>query len=357
MGSITPSPFNIFQLPQSMLNKKFKADYTSDREWFEEGMQNAMDNCSPIRTGIPSRQPWELPENTAEIISLPESEQYCQTSDGNKLLGFNETSCTAVSGSGQTWITEECRFVYKQHMLKETPSIPLHLPTGWRVTPSGHLTNLPADLDVSDRTDALKNGVGVITEAGLQYNTKGILEEVDYDSTKIDGPIINPVAYNAIVKYSHPQPSFKSYMPCVWTELNNMDNIDEVFTEEDCRDDDYIAWSWHRTLAPATLQDNIDKLMDRNSFSLRNLNKQYWWVEAPLFRGGCPDENYEEYVSVDDAAGVIDYWDDTHCNTEITESTGSKELPWMIIGSIGVIAITAFAANSYLKTPTIGGTS
>ena len=40
---------------------------------------------------------------------------------------------------------------------------PVRMPKGWRVDSNGHITNLPVELNVSSKADALTKGVGVIT--------------------------------------------------------------------------------------------------------------------------------------------------------------------------------------------------
>lgn len=261
------------------------------------------------------------------------------------------------------WTTEECNYAFKQHIIKETPSTPQPLPKNWRVTSSGHLTNLPTDLDVTDRTNALKNGVAVIAPISIRHqhpSDETELEDYDLNSQ----PIINPSAWNATIEYGEALPLFQGYMPCVWTELEDSGSAEEygVVTENDCANESYILWSYNPvTQQGGTLQGVIDYLTTGGSaegFSLNNLDKQYWWLESPLFTAACPDKNYTEYTKPEDANGVTDYWDNTACiNSTSKDEEEGMAIPWAIVGAVGLLGAVAYGANMYLGSTVAGGAS
>lgn len=371
--SIPQSPFNTFAYFKSEVKE---AQYQPTPQTFELAkmrMQEKVDNCEADKGTRGPVEPWELPQDTTEIVELePKCYQCYEIYDEDFVTylnpeGFDRQFCGHAnwhtdkeSCEGATphpdststgrdlrnyenkWVTEGCKYVSKQHILKERQSNPSPMPSGWRVTSSGHLTNLPLDLDVTDRTDALKNGVYVITPEYTRFN-----QNWQMDTTSSGDPTASPLtlqypqragALPNIPYYTSALPSWSALLPCTHYEINDMRavrkaglNIDRIPTENDCKNMNYIASSYHpRDTLSGTLRAVINTLKSGNY-----LDEFYWWVEAPLFAAACPDT-----VTPEEAAGKYDYWDKNQCKKQSNnsdDSTTSMATPVAIIG--GVVAI------------------
>ena len=128
---------------------------------------------------------------------------------------------------------------------------PVRMPKGWRVDSTGHLTNLPLELNVIDRADALSKGVGVISKSGRNSRKK-----------------------------------WKYQSPCVYfTNANTYQ-----YSKEDCESIDaggggghieYLKW------AISELKDYANKVGIQT----------FWWLEDPIFTATCGDSTDANYNS------------------------------------------------------------
>ena len=209
-------------------------------------------------------------------------------------------------------VDDECDFYFKGHILKENNTGPHRIPTGWRVTATGHLTNLPIDMSATDRNDALANGIGVITEFNDDC-PNGYGNSSD-ESSPCMGTIgdsdgnITGISPNA----SHSNPKWKWIMPSGTTDrMNNATQHEGTNGESD-----YLKWAIGEVTKTSTTP------------------KKYWWVESPTFTAACSS-------TTPDFKG--DYWDDTYCPKKSNNGDEETEdgMPWKFIGPVvGIVALT-----------------
>ena len=173
---------------------------------------------------------------------------------------------------------------------------PVRMPKGWRVDANGHITNLPVELNVSSKVDALSKGVGVINAGSRKWT---------YD------------------------------LPC--TYYTNADS--SQFSESECNalgnsaiqgESEYLEW------AISEIKDYANKVGIQT----------FWWVDAPLFTATCGDSTDANY----NASAY--YIDNTRCSKNQTNggNGGSDEssTSWgPIIAAGTVIGLATWAATIY----------
>ncbi len=178
---------------------------------------------------------------------------------------------------------------------------PVRMPRGWRVDANGHITNLPAELNVSSKADALSKGVGVITAGSGNVGGR----KWTYD------------------------------LPC--TYYTNADS--SQFSESECNalgnsaiqgDSEYLDW------AISEIKDYANKVGIQT----------FWWVDSPLFTATCGDSKDPNY----DASAY--YIDNTRWSKNQTNggNGGSDEgsTSWgPIIAAGTVIGLATWAATIY----------
>jgi len=178
---------------------------------------------------------------------------------------------------------------------------PVRMPKGWRVDANGHITNLPIELNVSSKADALSKGVGVITAGSGNVGGR----KWTYD------------------------------LPC--TYYTNADS--SQFSESECNalgnsaiqgESEYLEW------AISEIKDYANKVGIQT----------FWWVDAPLFTATCGDSKDPNY----DASAY--YIDNTRCSKNQTNggNGGSDEgsTSWgPIIAAGTVIGLATWAATVY----------
>jgi len=178
---------------------------------------------------------------------------------------------------------------------------PVRMPKGWRVDANGHITNLPLELNVSSKADALSKGVGVITAGSGNVGGK----KWTYD------------------------------LPC--TYYTNADS--SQFSESECNalgnsaiqgESEYLEW------AISEIKDYANKVGIQT----------FWWVDAPLFTATCGDSTDANY----NASAY--YIDNARCSKNQTNggNGGSDEssTSWgPIIAAGTVIGLATWAATIY----------
>jgi len=180
---------------------------------------------------------------------------------------------------------------------------PIRMPKGWRVDSNGHITNLPIELNVSSKADALTKGVGVITagKGGSYVNGK----KWTYD------------------------------LPC--TYYTNADS--SQFSESECNalgnsaiqgESEYLDW------AISEIKDYANKVGIQT----------FWWVDSPLFTATCGDSKDPNY----DASAY--YIDNTRCSEKQNNggNGGSDEgsTSWgPILAAGAVIGLATWGATIY----------
>ena len=178
---------------------------------------------------------------------------------------------------------------------------PVRMPKGWRVDANGHITNLPIELNVSSKADALSKGVGVITAGSGNVGGR----KWTYD------------------------------LPC--TYYTNADS--SQFSESECNalgnsaiqgESEYLEW------AISEIKDYANKVGIQT----------FWWVDAPLFTATCGDSTDANY----NASAY--YIDNTRCakNQSGGGNGGSDEssTSWgPIIAAGTVIGLATWAATVY----------
>jgi|TARA_B100001778_G_scaffold115920_1_gene95110 hypothetical protein len=178
---------------------------------------------------------------------------------------------------------------------------PVRMPKGWRVDANGHITNLPIELNVSSKADALSKGVGVITAGSGNVGGR----KWTYD------------------------------LPC--TYYTNADS--SQFSESECNalgnsaiqgESEYLEW------AISEIKDYANKVGIQT----------FWWVDAPLFTATCGDSTDANY----NASAY--YIDNARCSENQTNggNGGSDEssTSWgPIIAAGTVIGLATWAATIY----------
>ena len=232
-------------------------------------------NCVPLQRHNSSiDQPWEHPDDEANMVD------------------------------------DECDFYFKGHILKENDTGPHRIPAGWRVTSTGHLTNLPIDMSAIDRGDALANGIGVITE----FNDDCLLgySQSINDPTSCMGTISNSAGRVTGVSESADAPKWKWIRPSGTTDRMNTNTQSEGVNGES----NYLKWA-------------IDEVTKTSATP-----NKYWWVESPTFTAACSS-------TTPDFKG--DYWDDTYCPQRSNNGDEETEegIPWKFVGPVvGIVALT-----------------
>lgn len=272
---------------------------------------------NPVQRGSGTSQPWENP-NDWEIItgtctqmtqtcedppqeiqwtaSARESTQRFYVDGGKPQEAYMK--CNACNGiwnetkqivdMSQVW-----HWIYNEE--------PVRMPKGWRVDSNGHITNLPIELNVSSKDDALSKGVGVITPGSGNANGR----KWTYD------------------------------LPC--TYYTNADS--SQFSESECNalgnsaiqgESEYLEW------AISEIKDYANKVGIQT----------FWWVDAPLFTATCGDSTDANY----NASAY--YIDNTRCSKNQTNggNGGSDEssTSWgPIIAAGTVIGLATWAATIY----------
>lgn len=266
---------------------------------------HSSENCVPLsRQSSISDQVWEHPNDEATTIDV---EGYCKSPQGQD-WGIAHDGCSSAGG---TWTTEECNYTFKGHILKENNTGPHRIPPGWRVTSTGHLTNLPIDMDATDTSDALANGIGVITEFnddcpngyGNSSNESSPCMGTIGDS---DGNITG-ISPNA----SHSKPKWKWIRPSGTTDRMNTTTQHGGTNGES----DYLKGAIDEVTKTSTTPN------------------KYWWVESPTFTAACSS-------TTPDFKG--DYWDDTYCPKKSNNDDEIEDgIPWNFVGPVvGIVALT-----------------
>lgn len=265
---------------------------------------HSSENCVPLQRHNSSiDQPWEHPNDEATTIDI---EGYCKSPQGQD-WGIAQDGCSSAGG---IWTTEECDYYFKGHILKDNDTGPHRIPTGWRVTASGHLTNLPIDMSVSDRGDALANGVGVITE----FNDDCLLgygQSVN-EPTSCMGTLSNSAGRVTGVSESADSPKWKWIIPSGTTDRMNTNTQSEGVNGES----KHLKWA----IGEVTKTSKTPE--------------KYWWVESPTFTAACSS-------TTPDFKG--DYWDDTYCPKKGNNGDNEIEdgIPWKFVGPVvGIVALT-----------------
>ena len=267
---------------------------------------HSSEDCVPLmRNSTLSDQPWEHPNDEAEMIDIG---GYCKSPQGQD-WGIAQDGCSTAGGA---WTIEECNFTFKGHILKENNTGPHRIPAGWRVTKNGHLTNLPIDMDATNRADALSKGIGVITE--FNDDCPNGYGNSSNESSPCMGTIadsegnITGISSTA----SHSKPKWKWIRPSATTDRMNTETQHEGANGES----DYLKWAISEVTETSATPDN------------------YWWVESPKFTAACP-------AITPDFMG--DYWDETYCAKKVGvgNETLEGEIPWKFIGPVvGIVALT-----------------
>jgi hypothetical protein len=267
-------------------------------------------NCVPLQRHNSSiDQPWEHPNDEATTIDV---EGYCKSPQGQD-WGIAQDGCSSAGG---TWTTEECDYYFKGHILKEKGTGPHRIPYGWRVTSSGHLTNLPIDIDVSSRADALSKGIGVITEDCAT----GYGQSVDEPSSCL-GTVMSGGRVTAIGE-GEESPQW------VWIRPSGRTDRMNTTTQHEGKSglSPYLKWAIDEVTKDS-------KIIDKQTGELKAIPQKSWWVESPTFTAACSS-------TTPDFKG--DYWDDTYCpKKKVNDDEIEDGIPWKFVGPVvGIVALT-----------------
>ena len=189
-----------------------------------------------------------------------------------------------------------------------TTDKPHRLPRGWRVDSKGHLTNLPAGLDVT-AANALENGVAIIRPQAQNANA---------------------ATDNSLTQDTR----WKIMMPCVFYTNAGPSQ----YSEQECSQQGYEGTEIfnQRHLDWAIAEGN------KNHKDFGGQGQLYWWLESPTFIASCSDPNSPQYNA--DAH----YWDNTLCDNsnEISiSSQTSDEVQWGGLVAAG-LAITVLSVGA-----------
>ena len=272
---------------------------------------------NPVGRGSGESQPWENPDDWVIVTgtctqmtqtcedppseikwtaSAHESTQRFYVKGGKPQEAYLKcyecdgtwTETTEIVDMSQVW-----HWIYNEE--------PVRMPKGWRVDANGHLTNLPIDLNVSSKADALSKGVGVITAGS--GNAGG--RKWTYD------------------------------LPC--TYYTNADS--SQFSESECNalgnsviqgESEYLDW------AISEIKDYANKIGIQT----------FWWVDTPLFTATCGDSTDANY----NASAY--YIDNTRCSKNQNDggNGGSDKgsTSWgPIIAAGAVIGLATWGATIY----------
>ena len=271
----------------------------------------------PVGRGSGESQPWENPDDWVIVTgTCTQMTQTCEDppSEIKWTASAHESTQRAYVKGGKpqeaylkcyecdgTW-TENTEIVDMSqvwHWIYNEE--PVRMPKGWRVDANGHLTNLPIDLNVSSKADALSKGVGVITAGSGNIGGK---------------------------KWTYE-------LPCTYyTDANS-----SQFSESECNalgnsaiqgDSEYLNW------AISEIKEYANKVGIQT----------FWWVLNPLFTATCGDKKDANY----NASAY--YIDNTRCskNQSSGGNGGSDEgsTSWgPIIAAGAVIGLATWGATIY----------
>jgi len=179
---------------------------------------------------------------------------------------------------------------------------PVRMPKGMRVDSTGHLTNLPIELNVTDRADAISKGVGVIST---------------YTGTSFMG-----------------RKKWKYQSPCVY--VTNAESLQ--YSKEDCESIDAGGGGGHIEY----LKWAISELRD---YAKKVGIQPFWWLEDPIFIATCGDKKDAKYNP------NAYYIDNTLCSkTNGGGGNGDSEgsMSWgPIIAAGAVIGLATWGATIY----------
>lgn len=328
-GNQINTPLILSPVPGPMMNKTFEAhgDATTTIPTWPERANilpptyidrfGKSQTRNPVQRGSGTSQPWENPDDWVIITgtctamtqtcedppseikwtaSARESTQRFYVEGGKPQEAYMK--CNACDGIwNETKQIVDMSQVWHWIYNKE----PVRMPTGWRVDANGHITNLPIELNVSSKSDALSKGVGVITAGSGNGGGK----KWTYD------------------------------LPC--TYYTNADS--SQFSESECNalgnsaiqgESEYLDW------AISEIKDYANKVGIQT----------YWWVDSPLFTATCGDSTDANY----NASAY--YIDNTRCskNQNNGGNGGSDEgsTSWgPILAAGAVIGLATWGATIY----------
>ena len=328
-GNQINTPLILSPVPGPMMNKTFEAHgdaTTTIPTWPERA--NILPSTyidrfgksqtrNPVQRGSGTSQPWENPDDWVIITgtctamtqtcedppseikwtaSARESTQRFYVEGGKPQEAYMK--CNACDGIwNETKQIVDMSQVWHWIYNKE----PVRMPNGWRVDANGHITNLPIELNVISKSDALSKGVGVITAGSGNVGGK----KWTYD------------------------------LPC--TYYTNADS--SQFSESECNalgnsaiqgESEYLDW------AISEIKDYANKVGIQT----------FWWVDSPLFTATCGDSKDPNY----DASAY--YIDNTRCskNQNNGGNGGSDEgsTSWgPILAAGAVIGLATWGATIY----------
>ena len=274
---------------------------------------------NPVQRGSGVSQEWENPNDWTLITGVcsdmtqtpsctpPPTAQWATEAGNNDMRfyvdsGEPQAAYMKCNGCDGTW-TETKEIVDMEKVWHWAwAATPRTLPTGWRIDKNGHLTNLPVELEVTSRLDALEKGVSVIY--GVDWKR-------------------HYTVYHPCVYHTNPEYNQLSEREC--------SNIGWIGGETET---EYLDWA----------------ISEAKDFANREGIKTYWWLETPTFTASCADKTDSNYND------EVNYWDPTRCadyDPENGESTGN--IPWVpIIAAGSVIAALTWGATVYGGSMTWG---
>ncbi len=189
-------------------------------------------------------------------------------------------ACESDAGCGGVW-TETYELIdNSKNFWNLDNDRPEKLPRGWRVDSAGHLTNLPAELNVTAST-ALQNNVAIIrpvSKDGISMADTRKFINMEWEIT----------------------------LPCIYHT-----NAGEYqFTKEDCEAMNYATTQIY--------SDHLSWVIGEGKKAQQNTgdDRFYWWLESPIFTSVCSDPEDSNYSL------TANYWDDTKCSSS-SGSSGS----------------------------------
>lgn len=340
-GNQINTPLILSPVPGPIMNKTFEAHgdaTTTIPTWPEEARilpDKYLDefgkyqNRNPVQRGSGQSQDWENPDDWVIITgTCTQMTQTCADPPPNLVAdGYIEGTkgiqwtASARESTGRFYVDggkpqeaymkcNACDGIWNERkQIVDMERVwhwiyneePVRMPKGWRVDSNGHLTNLPIELNVSSKADALSKGVGVITAGSGNVGGK----KWTYD------------------------------LPC--TYYTNADS--SQFSESECNalgnsaiqgESEYLDW------AISEIKDYANKLGIQT----------FWWVDSPLFTATCGDSKDPNY----DASAY--YIDNTRCskNQNNGGNGGSDEgsTSWgPILAAGAVIGLATWGATIY----------
>ncbi len=217
----------------------------------------------------------------------------CESNYPNNCGDWTETY-ELIDNSGKLWSMDNDR--------------PEKLPRGWRVDSGGHLTNLPAELNVTAST-ALPNNVAIIRPVSKDgvFNTKtGEYTRMEWELT----------------------------VPCIY----HTNPVTGQFSKEECE-----ALNYGTT---KVYSDHLSWVIgDGKKAQTVNLgdDRFYWWLESPTFTTACSDPTDSTYNL------NAHYWDDSKCSSNSSSGSGGSNdssnngVSWgpLIAAATSIVVLTA----------------